>query len=560
MVLDRVTVVDALQVRADAAVVLSGGRIHAVLDAGGPWPTHASVLDLPGRTVVPGFIDAHVHLFHSGALDPVGPTLDDNLAAQLAWGVVGVADLGAPEAVFDLRDEIAAGRRVGPRVWATGPMLTAAGSHPCETEHDPHLCRFVDGDGAAEVAALARADGLKVALADAAFSPWPTPRLDLVDLADITAAAAAAGQPVAVHVDAPADATDAADAGAALLAHPVFSEAVADPVALPVTSTLSAFDGPGALESGALLAEDLRFTPDAVVEDWAGWQRRLDAFLPGWTEESDAWAAAARTNLATRHARGGALLAGSDAGYWLVPHGLSLHRELTALVALGLSPREAIEAATLAPATALGWTDLGEVAAGQAASLVVLSADPLSDIEATRAIEQVWVDGVRVQPDDARAPGAAGVCASDADCAPGLGCDGLAATCAPACEAAFDPFADCGPSAACLPGDGLPGGPPVCRAVRPCDPYAQDCEPARYAEACLPLDLDTSACWPAGPGGVGDDCGWDAPEDGCTAGLYCSPVTETCFELCDPDGPDTCSTGACQRQRVDGEPWFGLCY
>ena len=560
VVLDQVTVVDALQVRPHAAVVLSGRRIHAVLDAGGPWPAHATVLDLPGRTVIPGLIDAHVHLFHSGALDPVGPTLDHNLAAQLAWGVVGVADLGAPEAVFELRDDVAAGRRVGPRIWATGPMLTAAGSHPCETDHDPHLCRFVDGDGPAQVAALARADGLKVALADAAFSPWPTPRLDLDDLADITAAAAAAHQPVTVHVDAPSDASDAADAGAWMLAHPVFSEAVANPVALPVTSTLAAFDGPQALEQGDLLGDDLSGTPEAVIEDWTGWRDRLDAFLPGWVEESAAWSEAARANLATRHARGDALLAGSDAGYWLVPHGLALHRELRALVDLGLSPRDAIEAATLTPALALGWTDLGEVAAGQAASLVVLAANPLSDIDHTRAIEQVWVDGALVQPEDALAPGNSGVCTSDADCGPGDGCDGLASVCVRACDAAFDPFADCGPDAACLPGDGLPGGAPVCRGVRGCDPYAQDCAPALYAEACLPLDLDTSACWPAGNGAVGDDCGWDAPEAGCAAGLYCSPVTETCFELCDPDHSDTCGAGTCQRQRVDGEPWFGLCY
>ena len=183
LVLDDAVVVDASGSREHAAVIIVGDTIWAVLDAGQAWPDDATVRDLGGASVVPGLIDAHTHLFHSGAMSWVGDTLPANLAADLDWGVLGVADLGAPDAIFGLRDRVAAGEILGPRVFATGPFLTAELSHPCETVNDPELCHYVDGDGAARVAELGAADGIKVALADAGFTDWPTPRLDLGDLA-----------------------------------------------------------------------------------------------------------------------------------------------------------------------------------------------------------------------------------------------------------------------------------------------------------------------------------------------------------------------------------------
>ncbi len=563
IVLDAARVVDAAGVRPDVAVVIVGDLVWDVLPAGGPWPEGADVRDLGGASVIPGLIDAHVHLFHSGALWWVGPSLADNLAAQLAWGVVGVADLGSPDAILTVRDRVATGSLRGPRIWATGPMLTAIGSHPCEVLNDRELCVFVDGDGAAAVADRAGADGVKAVLADAAFTPWATPRLDLADLDDIVAEADAAGQPVVAHVDAMLDAQDAEAAGATLLAHPVFGDRVldaADLPRLPVTSTLGAMRGPAAARDGTLLADDLAWTDPDVRDTWQDFATHPDLLPRGWSDESAQWAADAGENLALAHRAGRPIVAGSDAGYWFVPHGLGLHRELEALVGLGLTPLEALTAATATPADLLGWDDMGWVAAGYRADLVVLDGHPEEDISATRRILQVWLDGA---PDDASADvwraADTGVCVDDRDCGGATVCDTIDQVCRADCAPVWDTAGACGPDSACFPVDGLSATDGVCHPLEGCDLLAQDCAPAAYGEACVPVDRDTNRCWPAGPRQPFEACDATVAALRCAQGSFCSRVDSVCTALCDPDGPDTCAVGTCVTVYESGAPWFGAC-
>jgi adenine deaminase len=73
--------------------------------------------------------------------------------------------------------------------------------------------------------------------------------------------------------------------------------------------------------------------------------------------------------------------------------GASLHRELELLVRCGISPAQALAAATTEPARVFGLADRGRVAAGQRADLVLVSGNPLTDITATRAIERIWRAG-----------------------------------------------------------------------------------------------------------------------------------------------------------------------
>jgi imidazolonepropionase-like amidohydrolase len=562
IVLDQVRIVDVSGVREDAAVVLVADLIWDVLPAGGPFPGAAEVQALPGVTVLPGLIDAHVHLTLSGALSWVGPTLAENLEAQLAWGVVGVADLGGPESLVDVRRRLEEGSLRGPRLWATGPMLTAVGSHPCEAVVDEQMCRFVDGDGSAAVAELPGADGRKVALADAAFSPWPTPRLDLGDLADITAAAAGAGQPVVAHVDTLDDAQDAAAAGVDVLVHPVFGERVTDAAALPdlpMHTTLGAFLGPGALVSGDLLGDDLSATPAAVRDDWASVRADPGRLGVGWVEESADWAADALATVRLAHGAGRELVAGSDAGYLLVPHGLGLHRELEVLVDAGLSPVDALTAATDTPARLLGWDDMGQVAPGYRADLLLVDGRPDEDIRATRAILGVYQGGTLVSTGGAWASPDPSVCVDDRDCGAGEACDGIDHTCQPTCAPVWDSSGVCGAASACTPQDGLGAGTGVCHRLRTCDLLSQDCSPDWYGEACVPIDIDTAGCWPAGPRRVGQTCDPLLPDLRCGQGSYCSAFTATCIELCDADAPDTCSLGTCTRVYTGASPWFGAC-
>jgi imidazolonepropionase-like amidohydrolase len=97
---------------------------------------------------------------------------------------------------------------------------------------------------------------------------------------------------------------------------------------------------------------------------------------------------------------GGIVLAGTDCPNVAIVSGFSLHRELELLVRAGLSPMEAIVAATRRPAERLGKQDVfGTIAPGRAADLLVLTADPLADIRNIRRIERVMARGVVYEPD-----------------------------------------------------------------------------------------------------------------------------------------------------------------
>ena len=90
------------------------------------------------------------------------------------------------------------------------------------------------------------------------------------------------------------------------------------------------------------------------------------------------------------------LLLGSDTGIQDHPFGFTDHRELEMLVEAGVTPMQAIVAATSRPAEYMGLRDLGSLTPGKAASFVVLDANPLEDITNTRRIADVYIDGRRV--------------------------------------------------------------------------------------------------------------------------------------------------------------------
>ena len=103
-----------------------------------------------------------------------------------------------------------------------------------------------------------------------------------------------------------------------------------------------------------------------------------------------------------RSRAGGLIAAGSDAANQLLAPGLSLHEEMSLLVAAGLTPLEAITAASRKGAELLHADSLGVLAPGKLADLVVLDGDPTKSIEATRRIAWVMVRGRLLQPDSLR--------------------------------------------------------------------------------------------------------------------------------------------------------------
>jgi len=321
--------------RPNGAIVLRGGKIVEMHPPGGQWhsPADAEVLDQSGRTILPGLIDAHVHLTLAGP-----PR--ENAAATLRAGFTTVADLGAARGGgVRLRDAIAAGAAIGPRVIAAGSWIGAKGG----------VCEFggatvstSDEAGARARADLeAGADLLKVCV-----TGWPADAVNSPDSVELKAdmlqavmdVGRAARRPVYAHAIGRAGALLAARQGVRALAH------------TPIV------DSTGAAElkaSGVYLISTL-----ATLTAGPGGDRVLQSFQ------------------LLRQA-GVPIVFGTDAG--VLPHG-SNTKEFAALTGAGLSPLEALRAATLTAAALLGLAEVGEIAAGKAGDLVVVSGDPLSDV------------------------------------------------------------------------------------------------------------------------------------------------------------------------------------
>ena len=332
--------VRAGRLRPNGAIVIRGGKIASIVPPDRDWrpPPHAKVIDAEGRTVIPGLIDAHVHLTLAG--DP-----DSNAHATLLAGFTTVADLGSAEgAGIRLRDAVAEGRVPGPTIIAAGSWIGARGG----------VCEFggatvddIEGARArARADVEAGADILKVCV-----TGWPKDAVAFPDsiefkaqsLDAVVSVARAARRPVFAHAIGKAGALLAASHGVRALAHtPIVDSAGAAALArsgITVISTLASL-GP----------------------------------RPGGDE--------VRRSLRLLHGAGVPIVMGTDAG--VLPHGQNA-RELVALTEVGLSAAEALRAATVGAAALLSATGIGEIRVGGTADLVVVQGDPLRDIQVTEA-------------------------------------------------------------------------------------------------------------------------------------------------------------------------------
>ncbi|HEX6106258.1 MAG TPA: amidohydrolase family protein [Gemmatimonadales bacterium] len=412
----------------DAVVVVRGGRVESVgTRAGFQLPERTSEVDLTGRWIIPGLIDAHVHL-----TDGKAGVLDWSLQRYLAWGVTTVRDAhGALETVLELRDALNRGAEPGPRMYAAGAEIdglptTYADAMGANRPNDAR--RGVDrlvNSGTDFIKVYTRVDRtlLRAVLDEArTFNLRVTGHLGLTD----AVTAAREGLAAVEHLSGVPEAA-AADPSSIYAAHyrsffagwTAFQRAwtgldstalervaqelaKADMVVVPTLvlhETFSRLDDPPSLGDSAFqdVPEDAQKrwnVPDMVAR--AGWSREdFDAFRR----------ARPRQDLFVRRfaAAGGTVAAGSDAANQMLIPGASLHREMALLVGAGLEPREAILAATRHGALLLGVDSLGLIAPGKVADLVVLSRDPLTDIRNSQSIERVMSRGALLSPDSLRA-------------------------------------------------------------------------------------------------------------------------------------------------------------
>jgi imidazolonepropionase-like amidohydrolase len=416
-------------------VIVEESRVVAVGPATStPIPPGSTVIDARGKFLTPGLVDMHVHVYTPEKWHP---------ELFLAAGVTTVLDLGGQlHDVAAYRAAVELGIRRGPRILYTGPMLEEGDVY---TGFAGFCRRFDAARVEAEVDTLADAgvDGIKL---------YVTVRPDTARRACVRAHAR--GLPVFMHQHATCGA-EAALAGVDSVEHVnVFGQLAPRGFELAEPAKLNPFEYGGWLwrwlgdldpRSDAVrrLYDDLitagtaldptlvlyAARPGAIGDDVGDTsmddpeRTRLLPLLPApvatelvarWTERRGAARGASEPakhrmrrawdNILALvggfHRAGGTVLAGTDCPNVAIVSGFSLHRELELLVRAGLSPLEAIVAATRRPAERLGKRDVfGTIERGQAADLLVLTADPLADIRNIRRIEHVIARGVVHDPD-----------------------------------------------------------------------------------------------------------------------------------------------------------------
>lgn len=409
----------------DRDVLLEGDRIVAIVDAGeGRAPESALRIDGAGATLLPGLIDMHGHTGNGSAPSWAGalPDPERNLRAYLYCGVTTVLDpADLATAAFERREAIAAGELLGPRVFASGPMFTAPGGHPVAIMQSlapwflrwylvPRLTRQVETPDAArsavrEVAGL----GPDVVKLSVDRIPAEAPRIDRAVLAATVDEARKLGLRTVAHIGTLEDAFDAGDAGVSAFVHGVYKERIPDDqiariaaYRIPMVATIGVFESYAALREGPrvptplereTVEPELLAAFDEVPDTEA--TRLFQPFIESLRPLRPAW----RENVRRLRAAGVTILAGSDTQSGVFP-GPGLHRELALLAEAGMTPAEAIRAATLDAARFLAASDepeFGVVIEGRRADLLLVEGDPTQDLAALARIRRVIRAGVPLE-------------------------------------------------------------------------------------------------------------------------------------------------------------------
>ncbi|HYK03701.1 MAG TPA: CIA30 family protein [Thermoanaerobaculia bacterium] len=351
-------------------------------------PAGATVIDGTGKTLLPGFIDAHTH------------TWGDALRTALAFGVTTELDMFTGYSfVKAMKEEQAAGKANGRAdLFSAGTLVTAPGGHGTEYGMTiPTITKAEEAQAFVDARIAEGSDYIKIVLDDGHTYGMKMPTVSAEVLKAVVDAAHARKKLAVVHVGDLAGARAAMNAGADALVH-LFVDVQPDAAfgrdaakrRMFVTPTLTVLMSVTGTSGGGTLANDARMTPYLTKPELA----QLQQSFPRRPGQPPVHYSAAVASVKQLRAAKVPILAGTDAGNPGTAHGSALHRELELLVEAGLTPTEALVAATSAPARAFALADRGRVAKGLRADLLLVNGDPTTDITATRDIAGIWKGGV----------------------------------------------------------------------------------------------------------------------------------------------------------------------
>ena len=379
-----------------SALVIRNGRIAAVgATAAVTVPADAVHVDLSGKTIIPGLINAHGHLDEGRADRPIRDNLVSQLRLYADYGVTTVVVLGSGEDELEdtvtLRHEQDSGPLDRARVYVAGPSLR---NFRTEAEARVAVNAYAD----------ARVDVVKIHITGGPDDMTPAVYGALIDQAHTR------GLRVAAHLYYLEDARGLVDAGVDVIAHSVRDQDVdTDLIAeinrrnIAYTPTLTRdlaqffyettpafFTDPFFLRHEAAFLPEITLLSDPARQEQLRNSAGVQATKPALEQGS--------RNLKILSDAGVLIALGTDSGtnegQW---QGYFEHTELEMMVEAGMTPSQVIVAATGAAARSMELDeDIGTLQPGRRADLVVLNANPLEDIRATREIDSVWIGGVRL--------------------------------------------------------------------------------------------------------------------------------------------------------------------
>ncbi len=393
----------------NSVIVVRGKRIEAVGRQGEvSIPANAQVISTEGYTVLPGLMDMHVHLMLVGHADYDHwfRTYRDKwrevimpIAAKelLLAGITTVRDVGAPlDDILAVRDRINRGEIPGARVFASGPFLQKK-VPPLEAEFRWAVNGPEDARAKTKRIIDAGADLIKVIDQD---------QMTLDELKAIVETAHAAGKHVAAHSHRAEEIRQGIRAGVDSFEHtglatqPGYPE---DVLAMLRERNASLFwcptvEGlylyPYTVDQFPERLDDQRLKADLPPDIYTDVRRSLDhpERMP-YFELVRRRVPTLANKFAQLRSTGVTLVTGTDSGIPMNFHFDSTWRELDTFVRLGMDPMDAIRASTFWPAKLLKHDELGTVAPGKLADIIVVDGDPLRSMEALRHVVHVIKDG-----------------------------------------------------------------------------------------------------------------------------------------------------------------------